>query len=112
VTESGRAAVLLAGNPVRLGQGEERHRRAAERVDVPERGDPDQRVLARGLLRGDPDGVADAEALVVGGGLVDDDLVVGRRLAALDVGQRVEALWPTGREAEGGRAVAAARLAV
>ncbi len=83
---------LLAGDPLRLGQGEHGDRRAAERVDVAEGRDPDQRVLLGRLLAGDLDRVADREALVVGRRLVDHDLVVGLRRRALDVGERVEAL--------------------
>ena len=68
---------LLAGDPLRLGQRELGEGGAAERVDVAERRDPDERVGLDGLLARDLDLVADGEALVVRGRLVDDDLVVG-----------------------------------
>ena len=78
---------LLAGQPLRLGQGEHRDRRAAERVDVAERRDPASVYSRVAALAGDLDLVADLESLVVGGRLVDHDLVVAGRRAALDVGR-------------------------
>ena len=91
---------------------EERDRRAAEAVDVAEAGDAGERERADRPVAGDLHGVAELEALLVGGVQVDDDLARAGRPVALDELEGVEPLV-RGVDAEAeGRVVPLDRLAV
>ncbi len=103
---------LLACDPLGLWKGEQCQGCPAERIDLTERGDADELVGARLLLAGDLDLVAHREPLVVGRRLVDDDLVVGLRGAALHVLERVKALVFCRGETKGRRSATPTGFAV
>ena len=107
-----RVVAVLREHLACRGDVEEGDRGAAEAVDVAEPDDPGELVGADGALAGHLDGVADLEALIVGGADVDRDLAGAGGPVALDELERVEALvGGVDAEAEG-RVVALDRLAL
>ena len=98
--------VLLGGVERERGEGD-----ADEAVLGPERRQADDLDLDR-LGSEDRGGVADPEVPVVGGGAVDDDLVVGARCPALGQAVRVELGVGDPVAGHGGRTVPAHGLAV
>ena len=104
---------VVAGHALRLGQRDHDQPRAGEVVRVAERGDAGDLVLPWPARA--PATVTVSPTLkpyFVGGAAVDRDLVVGRRRAALDVVERLEALLGAVGDGERRRAVGDDRLAL
>ena len=103
---------LLVEEPLRRRQVEAGERRAAERRGRAERDEPGDLQLLHRALRLDADRVADVEVLLVGGALVDHDLVAVRPRACVEP-QHVEGrLRVRDAEAEVRRAAEDDRLAL